>query len=48
VGLGVGHQFDRFAVFSRYEFFGEMPFGFRGVPALPHQALHLGTRFNLK
>lgn len=48
VGLGIGHQLDRFAVFSRYEFFGEMPFGFRGVPALPHQALHLGTRFNLK
>lgn len=48
VGLGIGHQFDRFAVFSRYELFGETPFGFRGIPALPHQSLHLGTRFNLK
>lgn len=48
VGLGIGHQFDRFAVFSRYELFGETPFGFRGIPALPHQALYLGTRLNLK
>jgi len=48
IGLGVGHQFDRFSIFSRYELFGEAPFGFKGVPALPHQALHLGTCFNFK
>lgn len=48
IGLGVGHQFNRFSVFGRYELFGEMPFGYRDVPALPHQSLHLGTRFYIK
>lgn len=48
IGLGAGYQFDRVSVFSRYEIFGEAPFGFKGVPALPHKAFHVGTRFNLK
>lgn len=47
VGLGVGHQFNRLSVFGRYELFGEVPFGYKNVPALPHQSLHLGTRFNI-
>jgi hypothetical protein len=48
LGLGAGYQFESVSVFSRYEMFGETPFGFNGVPALPHKALHVGTRFNLK
>jgi hypothetical protein len=48
LGLGAGYQFEKFSVFSRYEMFAEAPFGFKGVPALPHKALHVGTRFNLK
>ncbi len=48
IGLGAGYQFDKVSVFSRYEMFGETPFGYKGVPALPHKALHVGTRFNLK
>src|SRR5690606_26977818 len=48
LGIGLGHQFSHVAIFSRYELFGEMPFGFKGIPALPHQSLHLGTRFNFK
>jgi hypothetical protein len=48
LGLGAGYQFKAFSVYSRYELFGEVPFGFQGVPALPHKALHLGTRFNIK
>ncbi len=48
LGLGAGYQFNKVAVFSRYELFGETPFGLDGVPALPHKALHVGTRFNLK
>lgn len=48
IGLGAGYQFDRVSFFSRYEIFGETPFGFKGVPALPHKAFHVGTRFNLK
>lgn len=46
LGLGAGYQFEQLALFGRYELFGEMPFGFKGVPALPHKAVHLGTRFN--
>lgn len=48
VGLGAGYRFQSFSLFSRYEMFGEMPFGFKGLPALPHKTLHVGTRFNLK
>jgi len=48
IGLGAGYQFDKVSVFSRYEMFGETPFGYKGVPVLPHKALHVGTRFNLK
>ncbi len=32
-------------VFLRYEAFGEIPFSYKGVPVLPHKALHLGARF---
>lgn len=48
IGLGAGYQFDKISVFSRYEMFGETPFGYKGVPVLPHKAIHVGTRFNLK
>lgn len=48
IGLGAGYQFDKVSIFSRYEMFGETPFGYKGVPALPHKAFHVGTRFNLK
>lgn len=47
LGLGAGYRFNTVAVFSRYEIFGEMPFGYSGIPALPHKTLHLGTRLNL-
>lgn len=47
IGLGTGYRFPMFSVFSRYEMFGEVPFGLNGVPALPHSAFHLGTRFSL-
>lgn len=46
VGLGLGYRFDKVTLFSRYEAFGELPFSYKGVPLLPHQALHVGTRFN--
>lgn len=46
VGIGAGYRFNNVSVFSRYEMFGEVPFGFKGLPALPHQTLHLGTRIN--
>lgn len=48
LGLGTGYRFHSVTVFGRYEMFGEIPFGFKGMPALPHNALHVGTRFNLK
>ncbi len=48
LGLGAGYRFNQLTVFSRYELFGEMPFGFKGIPALPHKAIHVGTRFSLK
>lgn len=48
LGLGAGYKFKTLSVFSRYELFGEMPFGYKGVPVLPHKVLHVGTRFNLK
>lgn len=48
LGLGAGYRFNKVSVFSRYEIFAETPFGFNGVPVLPHKALHVGIRFNLK
>ncbi|GAB3256400.1 hypothetical protein GCM10027347_18190 [Larkinella harenae] len=46
VNLGIGYQLpNRTTLFTRYEVFGEVPF--RAL-ILPHQALHLGTRFLLK
>lgn len=48
LGIGGGYQFQTTAVFTRYEVFGEMPFGFKGLPALPHHALHIGTRVQTK
>lgn len=33
-------------LFLRYEAFGEIPFSYKGVPVLPHKALHLGARFH--
>lgn len=48
LGLGAGYQFKKFSAFTRYEMQGEMPFGFKGIPALPHKTIHLGTRVNLK
>jgi hypothetical protein len=48
IGVGAGYRFDQFTVFSRYELFGEMPFGFKGIPALPHKAVHVGTRIAIK
>jgi hypothetical protein len=48
IGLGAGYQFKNFSAFTRYEMFGEMPFGFKGIPALPHKTIHIGTRLNLK
>jgi hypothetical protein len=48
LGLGAGYQFKKFSTFTRYEMFGEMPFGFKGIPALPHKTIHIGTRLNLK
>jgi hypothetical protein len=48
LGLGAGYQFKNFSAFTRYEMFGEMPFGFKGIPALPHKTIHIGTRVNLK
>ncbi len=47
MGLGAGYRFDSFSVFSRYEMYAEVPFGFKGVPALPHSTFHLGTRIDL-
>lgn len=48
LGLGAGYQFKKFSAFTRYEMLGEMPFGFKGIPALPHKTIHIGTRVNLK
>ncbi|RYC71302.1 hypothetical protein [Spirosoma sordidisoli] len=50
VSAGVGYQFGRqttmpVTLFTRYEAFGETPFSNRGIPVLPHSALHIGTRF---
>jgi len=46
LGLGAGYRFrNRTTVFTRYELFGEMPFG---QILLPHQAIHLGTRLMLE
>lgn len=48
LGLGAGYRFKNFSAFTRYEMYGEMPFGFKGIPALPHKTIHIGTRLNLK
>jgi len=48
LGIGAGYRFNSISLFSRYEMLGEMPFGFKDLPALPHKTLHVGTRFNLK
>lgn len=48
LGIGAGYRFNSISLFSRYEMFGEMPFGFKDLPALPHKTLHVGTRLNLK
>ncbi|MCX6316045.1 MAG: hypothetical protein NTW29_02040 [Bacteroidetes bacterium] len=47
VGLGTGYSFNKTAVFARYEVFGEMPFGYQGVSALPHQTIHVGAQLHL-
>ncbi|MFZ6002041.1 MAG: hypothetical protein ACOYW3_16130 [Bacteroidota bacterium] len=47
LGIGAGYQFKSFSLFSRYEVFGEMPFGYGGLPVLPHKTIHVGTRFNV-
>jgi hypothetical protein len=47
-GLGAGYQFKSISAFTRYEMFGEMPFGFKGIPALPHKTIHVGTRLLIK
>jgi hypothetical protein len=44
IGLGAGYSLNRASIFTRYELFGEMPFGYKGIPALPRQTLHLGTQ----
>ena len=44
LGLGAGYNFNKAAVFTRYELSGEMPFGYKGVIALPHQNIHVGTQ----
>lgn len=46
VGLGLGYRFGDVTLFSRYEMFGEMPFGYGGTPLLPHKALHIGARIH--
>jgi hypothetical protein len=48
LGLGAGCRLsDRTSVFARYEVFGQMPIA-QDIPVLPHKALHLGARLNLK
>lgn len=47
MGLGAGYRFDGVSIFGRYEMHAEVPFGFKGVPALPHSTFHLGTRIDL-
>ncbi|HEX8532103.1 MAG TPA: hypothetical protein VF646_18840, partial [Cytophagales bacterium] len=48
LGLGVGCRLsDRTALFTRYEVFGLAPIA-QDIPVLPHRALHLGARVNLK
>lgn len=44
LGLGAGYNFNKAAVFTRYELSGEMPFGYKGIIALPHQNIHIGTQ----
>lgn len=44
LGIGAGYNFSKAAVFTRYELSGEMPFGYKGVIALPHQNIHVGTQ----
>jgi hypothetical protein len=48
LGLGAGCRLGKHAsLFARYELFGEMPVA-QDIPVLPHRALHLGARVNLK
>lgn len=52
LSAGLGYRFRAhsaapLSVFTRYEVFGETPFQNRGVPLLPHSALHVGTRLFL-
>lgn len=52
LSAGLGYRFGPHtaapvSVFTRYELFAETPFSNRGVPLLPHSALHLGTRILL-
>ncbi|OIN60696.1 hypothetical protein [Arsenicibacter rosenii] len=50
VSLGVGYRFtgaNPVSVFVQEQAFGEVPFGFRGQPVLPHAALHVGMRMSL-
>ncbi|ADB38794.1 hypothetical protein [Spirosoma linguale] len=49
LSAGLGYRFGLHtptpvSVFTRYELFAETPFSNRGVPLLPHSALHVGTR----
>ncbi len=48
LGLGAGCRLGaRAALFARYEVFGEMPV-LQDIPVLPHRALHLGMRVNMR
>ena len=49
LSAGLGYRFGPHppapvSVFTRYDLFAETPFSNRGVPLLPHAALHVGTR----
>lgn len=49
LSAGLGYRFGLHtptpvSVFTRYELFAETPFSNRGVPLLPHSAIHIGTR----
>ena len=48
LGVGAGCRLTEYAsLFARYELFGQMPIA-QDIPVLPHKALHLGARLNLK
>jgi len=48
IGLGAGYHFEGYSVFTRYELFGEAPFGFKGIPVVPHQTFNIGTIIYVK